>query len=133
MTGSKEDLIEYRLFRAKDTLDDAKILAEKNKWNSAINRLYYASYYAVTALLLNADLKPSTHNGVKSNFTEHFIRTNLISKDYGKIYSQLFTWRQKGDYDDLFDFSEEKVLPYFQPVAELIALIEKSIEMKSQS
>ncbi len=31
MTGSKEDLIEYRLFLAKDTLDDAKILAEKNK------------------------------------------------------------------------------------------------------
>lgn len=128
MTGSKEDLIEYRLFRAKDTLDDARILAEKNKWNSAINRLYYASYYAVTALLLDADLKPSTHNGVKSNFTEYFIRTNLIPRDYGKIYSQLFTWRQKGDYDDLFDFSEEKVIPYFQPVSELINLIEKRIE-----
>jgi len=128
MTGSKEDLIEYRLFRAKDTLDDARILAEKNKWNSAINRLYYASYYAVTALLLNADLKPSTHNGVKSNFTEYFIKTNIITIEYGKIYSQLFTWRQKGDYDDLFDFSEEKVLPYFQPVAELIVLIEKIIK-----
>jgi uncharacterized protein (UPF0332 family) len=43
MTGSKDDLIKYRLFRAKDTLDDAKILAERHKWNSTINRLYYAS------------------------------------------------------------------------------------------
>jgi uncharacterized protein (UPF0332 family) len=50
MKVDKTGLIEYRLKRAKDTLDDANILAKKNKWNSTINRLYYASYYAVTAL-----------------------------------------------------------------------------------
>jgi len=40
MTGTNADLIRYRIERAKDTLDDAHILAEKEKWNSAINRLY---------------------------------------------------------------------------------------------
>ena len=124
MTGTKDELVRYRLQRAKDTLEDAKILADNRRWNSAINRLYYASYYAVTALLLGADLNPSTHNGAKSNFTEHFVKTNRIDKEYGKIYSQLFTWRQKGDYDDLFDFSEDKVMPYFNPVANLIKIIE---------
>ena len=124
MKGSKEDLIKYRLLRARDTLDDAHILADKNKWNSAINRLYYASYYAVMALLLDSDLKPTTHNGAKSNFSEYFISTNKISKDLGKIYSQLFTWRQKGDYDDLFDFDKDKVMPYFEPVKRLIDTIE---------
>lgn len=79
--------------RARDTLDDARILADKNKWNSAINRLYYASYYAVMALLLDSDLKPTTHNGAKANFSEYFISTNKISKDLGRMYSQLFTWR----------------------------------------
>ena len=69
MSGTKEDLIKYRIARAKDTLDDAQLLADNGKWNSAINRLYYAAYYAVIALLLNADLKPTTHNGVKSNFS----------------------------------------------------------------
>ncbi len=124
MKGNKADLIKYRLFRAKDTLDDARILAEKHKWNSTINRLYYAAYYAVMALLLDADLNPATHNGAKSNFSEYFIKTNLIPIEYGKIYSQLFTWRQKGDYDDIFDFTEERVIPYFEPVAKLIDLIE---------
>jgi uncharacterized protein (UPF0332 family) len=127
MTGSKDDLIKYRLFRSKDTFDDAKILADKKKWNSTINRLYYSSYYAVMALLLDSDLNPTTHNGAKSNFTEHFIKTQKIAKEYGKIYSQLFTWRQKGDYDDMFDFSEEKVIPYFEPVSKFIALIEEMI------
>ena len=128
MNGSKNDLINYRLVRAKETFKDAQILAENGRWNSCINRLYYSAYYAVMALLLNSDLKPTTHTGAKSNFSEHFILSNLIPKEFGKMYSQLFTWRQKGDYDDLYDFDSEKVIPYFEPVNQLISLIEKSIK-----
>jgi uncharacterized protein (UPF0332 family) len=133
MTGSKSDLVNYRLSRAWDTLDDARILAEKEKWNSAINRLYYAAYYAVIALLLNADLKSTTHSGTKSVFSQEFISKKIISRDLGKIYSQLFTWRQKGDFDDLFDFKKEKVLPYFEPVKSLIETIESFITKSSSN
>lgn len=127
MTGTKKDLINYRIARAKDTYDDALILSEKEKWNSTMNRLYYASYYAVMALLLDADLKPTTHSGAKSNLSEYFIKTGKIDSSYGKMYSQLFTWRQKGDYDDLFDFDKEKVIPYLTPVNDFISLIERTI------
>jgi uncharacterized protein (UPF0332 family) len=130
MTDSKEGLVRYRLIRAKDTLEDAKLLATNQRWNSAINRLYYASYYAVMALLLDSDFNPTTHNGAKSNFTEHFIKTGIVDKEFGKIYAQLFTWRQKGDYDDLFDFTEDKVLPYFTPVADLLIVIEYLLTQK---
>jgi len=129
MRGTKRDLIIYRLARARDTFEDAQILAEKSKWNSSINRLYYSAYYAVMALLLDSDLKPTTHNGAKSNFSEYFIKTEKIPKEYGKIYSQVFTWRQKGDYDDLFDFDEDKVMPYFTPVNELISIVEKVLDI----
>jgi uncharacterized protein (UPF0332 family) len=124
MNGSKVDFIRYRLSRAKDTYDDALILADKEKWNSTINRLYYSVYYAVMALLLDSDIKPTTHNGTKSAFSEYFIKNEIIPKEYGKLYSQLFTWRQKGDYDDLYDFDKEKVIPYFEPVKKPIDLIE---------
>lgn len=129
MKGTKRDLMKYRLIRARDTYEDAQILADRSRWNSTINRLYYAAYYAVMALLLDSDIKPTTHNGAKSNFSEYFIKTEKIPKEYGKIYSQLFTWRQKGDYDDLFDFDKDKVMPYFTPVNELISLIEKNIDV----
>ena len=128
MTETKNDLINYRIARAKDTFDDALILAEKEKWNSTINRLYYATYYAVIALLLDIDLKPTTHNGAKSNFSEYFIKTGKIDPKYGKMYSQLFTWRQKGDYDDLFDFHKDKVMPYFEPVNDFISLSEETLK-----
>jgi uncharacterized protein (UPF0332 family) len=119
MKNSKEDLINYRITRAEETFLDAQILAKEKRWNSSINRLYYAAYYSITALLLSKDLYPTTHSGVKSNFFEHFVKNGIISEDLGKIYSQLFTWRHKGDYADLFDFEEETVLPYFEPVEQL--------------
>jgi uncharacterized protein (UPF0332 family) len=127
MTGSKTDLIRYRLSRSKDTFEDAKILADKERWNSAINRLYYSAYYAVIAILIKYDLKPTTHNGAKTVFSEHFIKKEILPKEFGKLYSQLFTWRQKGDYDDLYDFKKENVLPYFEPVQKLIEIIENKI------
>jgi uncharacterized protein (UPF0332 family) len=74
-------------------------------------------------------LRPrSGSNGAKSNFTKHFIRTEEIPIEFGKIYSQLFTWRQKGDYDDLFDFDKNKVEPYFEPVKALIEVIERKLQ-----
>ncbi|MGI5913247.1 MAG: HEPN domain-containing protein [Bacteroidales bacterium] len=127
MTKSKDDLIIYRLSRSKDTFDDAKILADKERWNSAINRLYYSAYYAVIAILLKYDFKPTTHNGAKSIFSEHFIKNGIIPKEFGKLYSQLFTWRQKGDYDDLYNFDKDMVIPYFEPVKQLIGIIENKI------
>ena len=127
MTGEKGDLVKYRLERAKETLEDAQLLIESKRWNSAINRLYYSAFYAVIALLLNENHKTTTHNGVKSIFSEQFIKKNIISQEFGKRYSQLFTWRQKGDYADLFDFTEEKVLPYYDFVKKFILQIEKII------
>lgn len=128
MKQEQVSLIEYRMERAWDTLDDAKILISNKKWNSSINRLYYASYYAVMALLLKHGLKPATHNGAKTNFTEHFIKSEKIDKKYGKLYSQLFTWRQKGDYDDLFNFEESQVVQYVEPVKEFLSLIESLLK-----
>ncbi|MEP0712329.1 HEPN domain-containing protein [Algoriphagus sp.] len=127
MINSKRDLVVYRLARAHETFDDAQLLADNNKWNSAINRLYYAAFYAISALILSKNLDSHTHNGVKSKFSELFVKTGIVDKEYGKIYSQLFTWRQKGDYDDLFDFDKETVFPYIEKVKALISEVEKII------
>lgn len=92
MNGPTKDLIKYRIARAKETFEDAKLLAEKHRWNSAINRLYYAAFYAIIALLLKENHKSTTHNGVKTKFSDHFIKTGLFPTELARIYSQLFTW-----------------------------------------
>jgi len=45
-----DDYIKYRFQRAEESFQDALILAENERWNTVINRLYYACFYAVIAL-----------------------------------------------------------------------------------
>ncbi|MCK4815544.1 HEPN domain-containing protein [bacterium] len=51
MNEKFKDFIEYRIQRSNDTFEDAKLLANNGRWNSVTNRLYYACFYAVSALL----------------------------------------------------------------------------------
>jgi uncharacterized protein (UPF0332 family) len=53
--SDKKALIQYRLSRAKETLGEVRDLEEHGHWNAAISRLYYACFYAVSALILTRD------------------------------------------------------------------------------
>ncbi|MFN8205803.1 MAG: HEPN domain-containing protein [Bacteroidales bacterium] len=104
-----EELIKYRLEKAFKTLEEVDILIENQLWATAINRLYYACYYAVTALLLTRNIAAQTHAGVRKMFGLHFIKTGLVNPDYGKFYSDIFDKRQTGDYDDFIVINGEEV------------------------
>jgi len=131
MTSSiKQDYIDYRIQRSKETLNAARLLAENSHWNSAINRLYYSCFYAISALLYKYDINANSHAGLKHQFTLHFIKTGLIEKELGRVFVELFDWRQKGDYDDFYDFDKEKTIPLFKPVKTLIERVETLINDK---
>jgi len=57
----------------------------------------------------------------------YYIKTGKIDKKYGQLLSELFDWRQKGDYENIFDYDQESVLPLFKPVEEMLILIEDMI------
>ena len=40
-----KDLVLHRMNRARDTMEDARILANAGRWNACVNRLYYACFY----------------------------------------------------------------------------------------
>jgi len=64
----KQDYIRYRLEKAEETLKVAQVNGNLGFWNTCVNRLYYASFYAITALLLQNDHPTQTHKGVKTLF-----------------------------------------------------------------
>lgn len=133
MSTYRSDYIDYRLTKAYESFDDAKLLAENESWNASINRLYYACYYAVSALLLQNDVTTQTHNGLKTQFNLLFVKTGVIPIEQGKLYADLMDWRQKGDYGDMFDFDKEDVVPLFEPVKELLVTIKQLIEKSTKS
>ena len=124
----RKQYVEYRIDSAYKTVEAAKLLSDRGFWNSAINRLYYAIFYAVNALLVLNDIPTKSHSATKSKFSQHFIKTGKIDKKYGKLLAQLYDWRQKGDYENIFDYDEESVKPLFKPVNEMIKIIDQEIK-----
>jgi uncharacterized protein (UPF0332 family) len=124
MNYSREDLIKYRLTRANESLEEAKILSHSKHWNTVANRLYYAAFYSVNALLVQFEIQGTTHSGVKSIFHKEFIKTGMLDKEYGRLYSNLFNKRQEGDYQDFQFFEKETIEPLIIKVEEFISQIE---------
>jgi len=120
----RKELIKYRFQRAKDTLNEVDLLVKNKLWNTSVNRLYYACYYAVIALLISKKINAQTHAGVRQMFGLHFIKTGLIEKELGKFYSDIFDKRQAGDYDDFIDFSKDEVMSMISPAKKLVDAIE---------
>jgi uncharacterized protein (UPF0332 family) len=117
--NNKEDYIRYRISKSDETYSDAILLANNKRWGSCINRLYYSTFYLVSALLYKNNIKAETHNGIKTQFFLNFIKTGKIDKESGKLYSHLFDWRQETDYADFIEFDEETVKPVIEDVKRL--------------
>jgi len=123
----RKDLVNFRLNRAKETLQDAEFELENHKLNMAVNRLYYACFYAVSALLLQSEIFAKTHTGIRQMFNLHFLRNGTISEKHSRFYTDIFEMRHSGDYDDYIVFEESQVKVLLEPARELIARIEEII------
>jgi len=119
------EVVHYRIDKSNATLSEVEFLIESELWNTALNRLYYACYYAVIALLVNNHIQTKSHSGVNQMFGLHFIKTGILQPESGKFYSYLFALRHTGDYEDFSDFKKEDVIGLVQPATELIAAIQK--------
>ena len=116
MNEEKKVLIKYRLSQAKDSIDEAKTLLREGKaFRSVINRLYFAMFYAVLALLQEKQIGTSKHTGAISLFDREFVKTGIFSMDMSKMLHRAFELRQKSDYMERVEITKQdvdEILPY---------------------
>ena len=112
MTEPLDTLIHYRLGRAQESLDEARLLADAGRWTACVNRLYYSCFYAVSALLVRDGLASSRHTGVRSLLNRHYVRTGKVPRELARVYNDLFERRQEGDYVDFVRFQADQVRPW---------------------
>ena len=116
---SRNDLVNYRISRAEETLREATLLAGESHFNAAINRLYYACFYSISAVLVKKGVVASSHSGVKTMFNLHIISKGVLPIEYGKTFSRLFEIRHSGDYDD-FVYCDQEMYDTYAPKAKSI-------------
>lgn len=105
-----EDFINYRISRAFETIEEVQSHINNKFWNTAINRMYYACYYAVMALLLKNNIHVTSHAGVRQKFGKNFVKNGIFDRKLAKHFTELFEKRTKGDYNDFFNYDEETVV-----------------------
>ncbi len=124
MSGMTEEerkaIVEFRIEKSKRAYEQAKGVLALKYWETIANRLYYAAYNAVSALLIANGDSAQSHNGVIHLFGLKFIKTGVFSAEFGRLYHNLFSMRQTGDYDDSYGLTEEDVLPFVEPTGQLI-------------
>ena len=110
MTGNRKDLIEYRLTQARDSIREADVLSQSGmSRRSVMNRLYYAMFYAVLALLQEKEMGTSKHSGAIALFDREYVKTGLFPKDMSKALHRAFELRQKGDYMEEAEVAAEDI------------------------
>ena len=120
----RQALIEYRIQKAKGTLIEARDNANLNHWSLAANRLYYAAFHMCSALLISKGISSKSHAGTIMLIGREFVQKGLLTKEDGSLISRLQNMRLSGDYDDLFDWTEEDVSPLIEQTAHLISKME---------
>lgn len=119
----RHDVVVYRIDRANKTLEEAKNNVAFKYWSLIANRLYYATYYAISALLVAKGHVPKSHDGTIQLFGLHFVNEGVVPKEMGRLVRKLFKCRLTGDYSDNYDLTEEDVMPLFEPTEQLISLV----------
>ena len=123
-------VVNLEMEKAKRTFDDMSFCMQEGKWEVASNRLYYALFHALSALLISDGYNVKSHRGTLALFGEHYVRTGIFERKDGSLLSDLVIMRDNADYNCFFEANEEKLLPYIEPTRQLISKIGNHISRK---
>ena len=92
------DEIASNIQRARTSIQAAKAMIEKEYYDIAASRSYYAAFHAASALLLKEKVDTSKHSSVIASIHRLFVKEGKMDKEQGKSLNWLFELRGIGDY-----------------------------------
>lgn len=116
-----KSLIRYRLEQAEDSIKEARLLQKEGmSLRSVMNRLYYAMFYSLLALLQKKGIGTSKHIGAISLFDREFIKNGVFDKELSRRLHRAFELRQKGDYLEQTEISEQDIAEMFPKAVDFV-------------
>lgn len=121
------ELCNYRLIKAKESLNAAKLLLDAQAYGDSANRSYYALFHATNALFALRDIGFKKHSGVIACFNKDYVKTGIIEVEYGKMLGDAFNLRTETDYRDFYIVAKEDVEIQYRNAVRFIERIEKFV------
>lgn len=102
------ELAKYRIEKAREELQAAKYLFEKEIIKSSLSSSYYSIFHSARALLVFKKLDSKKHSGVISLFNKEYAKMGLIDEKAKHILTKAFQIRVESDYEDFYIASKEE-------------------------
>lgn len=128
--SERRAIVSYRIEKARAAMDDIHKILPLEMWSIIANRMYYALYYAASALLINDGNRVGTHRGVIALFNLNYVKDGPLTREDGTLFANIFAFRQGSDYDDFIDATKEDVERYLPRVESLMGKIISMAENK---
>lgn len=122
------DLCIYRINDAYKTLDTAKLCIEHKRYKDAINRCYYAVFYAVKAVFALEEIDFKRHKDAVAYFNRHYVATKVFDRELGKRLGRLKRKRETSDYDDFYVASYEEAEEQYEAAELIVKSIRKFLK-----
>jgi len=124
----KEKFVKYWIEKSIESINAAEDELKAGRLSFSVNRIYYACFYIVSALLLQKGLKFKKHSGVKASLHKNLVKQGLISAEEGRFYNKLFEARQRGDYIEFVSFEKEQVEKWLRQASQFVEMIKLLIK-----
>lgn len=123
------ELSKYRLDTAEKTVRIAEICFENEGFRDAVNRSYYAAFYALRAVLALEGVDFKRHKDVIAYFNQHYVATDKFDREIGKRIGRLKTMREDCDYDDFYVIERDEVLTQLETARIVIKAVKEYLKM----
>lgn len=127
------ELSNHRLEQAKEELKASKVLYDEELYKSANNRAYYAIFHSIKAVLALEPIDFKRHKDVQAYFNKNYVNTEIFPKKLGHRIAEASKIREDSDYDDEFTVKSEETKEQIETASELIDLVEKYINEKTNN
>lgn len=130
---ARREIIAYWMRKAMEALGSARSEMRAGRLDFAVNRAYYACFYAASAVLFKMGKKFVKHSGLRGAVHKDLVKSGLLNFRWGKVFDRTFENRQSADYTALWDFELDQVREMVKESDDFVRQIEQLLQQLNGS
>jgi len=128
LNSARTELIKGYIAKGRDKLSAARDLSQRQHYDDAVSRAYYAAFHLPQAALLVEGQQAESHKGVVMLFGLLLVKTGKIDRRFGKILANLKDDRESGDYEAISFIDEETAKRAVEAAEEFCKAVEEYLQ-----
>jgi uncharacterized protein (UPF0332 family) len=123
-------IVAYRIESSYSAIKETESHLENGFLSTAMNRVYYAGFYIISALAAIDGFSTAKHKQLIGYINKEYIKTGKIDPEIGKILTIAYDRRVAADYHDFVTLTKTQINEYRLRMLDFIKAVELLIKEK---